>query len=117
MLISTTLDEANHLIVQHLIRRYLPPGVSVATIEEACATAQRIGNRHGVPRDAVTYLYTIEHPEQGFAFDVRAVWRCGKLLPPTATHTVILDYEDQGVHGSDQAVRLAVNDWLQSVPL
>lgn len=114
---STPLDEANQLTVQNFIRRYLSPeGESVRSFEGACVTVERVGNRYGVPRDAATYLYEFKHPELGFAFTARAAFRCGDLMAPLAVHTTILDYEDQGGHGGDHAVRLAVNDWLQSLP-
>ncbi len=73
-----------------------------------------IANRFGVPRDAVTLRYEVWHPEQGFAFDVRAVWRCNDLMKPVATHTVIEDYTNKGDHEDDLAVRLAANEWLRS---
>ena len=118
MIPSTPLDDANQVTVQRLIQKYLSPqsGV-VSTIWDACVTAQRIGNRHGVPADAATYRYEFTHPELGFAFSARAVWRLGRLMQPMAVHTVIEDYEDTGGHGSDAAVRFVANDWLQSLPV
>ena len=112
------LDEACQLTFRILIPRYLSPeGEPVRTFEGACVVIERIGNRYGVPRDAVSYLYEIEHPELGFAFTARAVWRCGDLMAPLAVHTTILDFEDRGGHGSEHAVKLAANEWLRSLPL
>lgn len=112
---SNPLDDANNLIVQRLIREYLDPaGPEVRTVEGACVVTTKIGNRHGVPPDAVTVRYEFWHPEHGFAFDVRAVWRCGDLFKPVAVHTVIEDYTNRGDHKDDLAVRIVANDWLRS---
>lgn len=112
---SKPLDEANNLIVQRLIRLYLDPdGAAVQTIYDACVTTIKISNRFGIPPDAVTVRYEFWHPDYGFAFDVRAVWRCGDLFKPVAVHTVIEDYTNKGNHEDDLAVRLAANDWLRS---
>lgn len=113
---STPLDEANQITVQRLIRRYLSPESDpIRTIEGACVTMKRIGNRYGVPPDADTYRYEFLHPELGFAFSARTVWRCGDLMPPIGVHAVIEDYDDEGRHG--RALRAVVNNWLQSLPL
>jgi hypothetical protein len=113
-----TIEHANEIIVQRLILNYLSPGGDcIRTIEGACIQMQRIGNRHGVPRDATSRLYEVEHPELGFAFTARAVWRDGALMEPWAVHCVVLDYEDRGSHGDDHTVKLAANDWLRSLPV
>lgn len=115
---NTPLDEANNLTVQRFIRHYLPPGgAPIRTIDGACVVTRKIGNRHGVLPDAETYRYEITHPDCGFAISIRAVWRCGDLMRPVATHTTIEDYENVGDHGSDHAVRAALNEWLQSLAL
>lgn len=115
---STPLDEANNLIVQRFIRKYLTSGDdNIRTVYGACVTFTRISNRYGVPPDAQTYRYTIWHPDFGFSFDVRAVWRCNDLMRPIAVHTLIEDYEDKADLGDDLAVRRAANDWLQSLPV
>lgn len=112
---STPLNDANQIMVQRLIQMYLSPQADdVGTIWDACVTQRRIGNRYGVLPDASTYRYEFTHPELGFAFSARAVFRLGRLMQPIGVHTVIEDYEDRGDHGSDHAVQLAVNDWLQS---
>ncbi|GJD47158.1 hypothetical protein AFCDBAGC_5044 [Methylobacterium cerastii] len=80
-------------------------------------TVEKVGNRYGVPRDAVTYLFEIHHPEMGFILTARAVFRCGNLMVPAATHTVVTGYENTGEHGSEHAVKLAANEWLRSLPL
>ncbi|GJD54754.1 hypothetical protein [Methylobacterium dankookense] len=112
------LDDANQITIRRLIEKYLSPqGEPLNTIWEACVTAQRIGNRYGVPADAVTYRYEFTHPDLGFSFSARAVWRLGRLMQPLGVHTVIEDYEDTGGHGGDSAVLLVVNDWLRSLPV
>jgi len=112
----TPLEEANQIIVQRFIRQYLSPkGASVRTIEGACVEMRQIGNRYGIVPDASTYRYEVTHPDLGFGFTTRAVWRCGDLMHPLAVHTVIEDYNDLGGHGSDDAVRLVANDWLQGL--
>lgn len=118
MNLRTPLDDANQITVQRLIQKYLSPqGEAISTIWEACVTVQRISNRYGVPTDAATYRYEFTHLEFGFAFSARAVFRLGSLMQPVGVHTIIEDYEDRGDHGSDYAVRLVVNDWLQSLPV
>jgi hypothetical protein len=113
---NTPLDEANQITVQRLIRRYLSPDSDpIVTIEGACVMMKRVGNRYGVPPDGVTCRYQFLHPELGFAFNARAVWRCGDLMSPIGVHTVIEDYDDQAGHG--RALCAVVNDWLQSLPL
>lgn len=118
MILNTPLENANQVTIQRLVQKYLSPqDEDVSTIWDACVTQRRISNRYGVPPDAATYRYEFTHPELGFAFSARAVFRLGRLMQPIGVHTVIEEYEDRGDHGSDYAVQLAVNDWLQSLPL
>ncbi|QIJ74612.1 hypothetical protein GU700_08490 [Methylobacterium sp. NI91] len=118
MKLLTALDEANQITVQNLIREYLSPEVGASrTVEGAFVEIQRVGNRFGVPRDAITILYEITHPELEFGLTARAVWRDGTLMSPLAVHCIVLDYESHGAHGSDYALRCAANDWLQSLPV
>lgn len=115
------IETANNLILQRLVRFYLSPEEEghVFTIEGACVTRRQMGNRYGVPADATSWRFTVENPEYGWSFTARAVWRDGKLMSPTATHTVIEEYyaDDTNLVADEDAARLMVNDWLQSVPL
>lgn len=117
MLINTT-HEANQGGTRRLLERYEPTqgARNVWTVAGACVKATKINNRHGVPDDAETWTYEIWLPDEGWAYTVRAVWRCGSLFPPTPTHTVIIDYQikDSTLVTSQEAVELAVNDWLTS---
>ena len=110
---------ANALMIQHFARSYLSAhqGVGVVSIEGACINTTRIANRSGVPDDAITLSHLVEHPELGFAFRFRAVWRGGHLFHPPATHVVIHQEWDEGDHGSPAAVSMAINQWLRAVTL
>lgn len=112
-----TIVTANALMVQRFARSYLVPGQSpeIVTIEGASIAAKRVANRTSLPADAITHSYLVEHPELGFAFRFRAVWREGQLFRPTATHVVIEREWDEGNHGSSAAVSAAINEWLQAV--
>lgn len=117
-MITNPVDDANRVIFHHIARRYLFPGCpSVQTIDCACVMARRVANRSGILPDATTMYYEITHPDLKFVLTARAVWRCGALMAPLATHAIILDYEDlDDAHGSVDAVKEAVNDWMQGVP-
>lgn len=112
-----TISEANSLMVQRLAQSYLSPKLlqSVRTIEGGSISTRHVSNRANVPDDAITLSHLVEHPEQGFSFRFRAVWREGQLLRPTATHVVIEQEWDDAEHGSPAAVSAAINDWLQAV--
>lgn len=113
---NTSIDLENQLIIQNLVRRYLSdPEENVWTIEDACISARTAGSRYGVPRDARTIRYLVEHPDQGWALSVRAVWRSGTLMQPVAVHTVIERYfaDDDDL----EAARSKANEWLRSLPL
>jgi len=116
---NTDIDIANNLILQRLLRLYLSePDRDFLTIEDACVTACRIGNRSGIPRDATTWRVQIEHPDQGWTIVARGVWRNGDLMKPWATHVVIEQYfDDNDSLGGPDAVRLLAHDWLRSLPL
>lgn len=107
------VHDANQLTSQRLINQYLPStdGANVWTHEGTCISAGRIPNRYGVPPDATSWRYLIEHPEQGWSYAVRAVWRGGFLMPPLAVHVVIESYFDE----DEDAACLAVNEWLRSL--
>ena len=117
MTVISIIDSANSLMVQRFARSYLVPGQGTEplTIEGASIAAKRVANRTSVPADALTLSYLVEHPELGFAFRFRAVWREGQLFRPTATHVVIEREWDEGGHGSPAAVSAAINQWLQAV--
>ena len=108
------IEIANRLAIQHLTRSYLAPRARLIwTIADACITAKQTWNRSGVPADAETYLYRIEHPDQGWSLDFRAVWRLGDLMKP-AVHLVIEGVYDDGDHG-DEALPVLINEWLRSL--
>lgn len=114
---TITISEANSLMVQRLAQSYLSPKPpkQVHTIEGGIISTKRVSNRTNVPADAITLSHLVEHPEQGFSFRFRAVWRDGQLLRPTATHVVIEQEWDEAEHGSSAAVSAAINEWLQAV--
>jgi hypothetical protein len=115
------LEAANALIVQRLIQTYLPPDQeeSVCTVEGACIARHRTWKRYGVPADATSWNYVIEHPDEGWSVTVRSVWRDGKLMEPTATHTCIERYwaDDTDLIADEDAACVAFNEWAQSVSL
>jgi hypothetical protein len=113
------IRDANQLTSQRLISHYLPSpeGKNVWTHEEACISAHRVANRYGVPPDAMTWRYVVQHPEFGWSFTVRAVWRCGKLMPPLATHVVVESYynDDEAQLPDEASAVAAINEWLCSL--
>ena len=114
---NSVINEANSYMVQRLAQLYLSPKLpqSVRTIEGGSISTKHIPNRTNVPADAITLSHLVEHPEQGFSFRFRAVWREGQLLRPAATHVVIEQEWDEVGHGNPAAVSAAINDWLQAV--
>jgi hypothetical protein len=116
---NTEINIANQLIIQRLVRIYLSePDREFWSIEGACVTPRQIGNRYGVPRDAVTLTYLFGHPDLAWSFRVRAVWRNGDLMQPWATHTIIeAFFDDEDRYGGPDATRLAVHEWLRSLSL
>jgi hypothetical protein len=119
-MITTQEDIENQIITIRLIRLYLSDlRKSVWTIEEdACVSARSVSNRYGVPPDAQTRRYVIEHPDQGWSFSARAVWRNGKLMEPVGTHVRIEGYyDDRDELGGSAAARSAANEWLRSLLL
>ena len=115
------LEAANALIVQRLIQIYLPADQedSVCTVEDVCITRQHMWKRYGVPADATSFRYILEHPGQGWSVTVRSVWRNGNLMQPVATHTRIERYwaDDADLIANEDVARVAFNEWGQSVPL
>lgn len=113
-----TIDDANRVALHHLIRQYLPLGSGEsfnASVEGASVEGKPVGRRYGIPADATAWRIIIEHPEQEWTVTARAVWRDGDLLSPTATHAVFERYYDDAErYGSEDAVRVAVNEWFQS---
>lgn len=118
---DTTIEMANNLAMQRIIRRYLSPerGNEICTVEGACITSRRTWSRYGVPADATCWHIVIEHPEEDWSVTARAVWRDGRLMQPVATHTVIEAYwvDDADLIADEDAARIAVNEWIQTVPL
>jgi hypothetical protein len=110
---------ANQLTVQRLLLTYLSAqNQTMWSLGEVCVTARRICNRSGIPADASTICYTFQNYDAGWSFRIRAVWRCGGLLRPWATHTVIEEYhDDDGRFLGEPEVALAVNEWLRSLSL
>ena len=103
-----------------MLHHYLPSDAinNTWTIQGACVTARRIA-RFGIPSDAVCWRYLIESPEGGWSYSFRAVWRAGSYMQPTATYAVIENYyaDDTDLVADQEAAVLAVNDWLQGVPV
>lgn len=117
---ETMEDTENILITARLITHYLSnSSASVWTVEEdACVMARTVGNRYGVPADATTRRYIIEHVLEGWTFTARAVWRNGKLMEPLAVHVAIEGYYDNNdCLGGAAGARSAANEWLRSLPL
>ena len=119
MKVYELIETANDLGFQHLATRRLrlDDGETVWTVEGASIEAEDIKRRTGVPADAKPVRYKVQHPEDGWSFVGRAVWRGTKLLEPKAVHNVIETYnDDDGRYGNDDdAVAAAVNDWLISL--
>jgi hypothetical protein len=115
------IRDANELTSQRLISHYLPSpeGHNAWTHEGACLSARRVANRSGVPPDATSWRYLVQHPDQGWSYAARTVWREGSLMRPLAVHTVIECYtaDDETIVPTEEAAVLAVNDWLCSLPL
>jgi hypothetical protein len=117
---NTTVDEeAENLTLQRLLSGYLAPGENALwTIEDACITARQTANRLGVPADAQTWLYRVQHPDLGWTVDLRAVWRCGRLMRPCGTHTAVVGvWDDDDQYGNPAATRDAFREWLRALPL
>lgn len=108
------LNDANHIAIQRLARNYLAPNERLMwPFEGACITAKPTWNRCGVPADAESYRYLVEHPDQGWSFAFRAVWRSGDLMKP-AVHVAVEGIYDDDDHG-EQAVLALINEWLRSL--
>ena len=113
------IDEASSLASARFVSVYLssPDKQKIWSVEDACVTKRKISNRYGVPDDAKTCRYLVEHPEQRWSFAIRAVWRGGALMMPTAVHTVVESYYADADDIDEMSVKLMVNDWLKSLPL
>jgi hypothetical protein len=117
---KTHEDIENHLITSRLLAHYLAaPDETVWTVEEdACVQGRTVANRYGVPADAITRRYIIEHVTQGWTFTARAVWRNGRLMEPLAVHVAVEGYyDDNDALGGPAGARSAANAWLRSLPL
>lgn len=114
------LLDANQITAQRFVRHYLPSDErrNVWTVEGACVSARRTA-RYGLPADAECWRYLIEHPEAGWSFAMRVVWRDGGLMCPLATHVVIETYyiDDESKLGGISAAHKGVQEWLRCVPL
>lgn len=112
----TIIFDANCLAVQRLAAQYLAPNEALLwTIEDACVTARKCWSRSGVPADATSYRYVIEHPDQDWTLIFRAVWRQGQLFRPSS-HVILEPIEREGDRGAE-AISALVNEWLQSLYL
>lgn len=118
LLFDQLIHEGNQCTTRWLLNQYLPEleGSNVWSRDGACITTRR-ATRTGVPLDAACWRVVIEHPEQGWSYAVRAVWRGGRLMSPVATHCVIEAYfaDDEGLVVDPQAACMAVNEWLLSL--
>lgn len=115
MKVHQLIETANDAGFQHLVKGYcrLDDEQDVWTIEGACITVEQARHRTGVPRDAKCVRYEVEHPEAGWSFRGRAVWRSNKLFQPLATHTCIENFDGDARYGNDDMVASAINDWMQ----
>ncbi|TXN17216.1 hypothetical protein FV219_00890 [Methylobacterium sp. WL122] len=112
------IEIANDVAFQHLVKGYcrLDDEQDVWTIEGACVTIEPTRHRTGVPRDARCVRYKVEHPEEGWTFTGRAVWRANKLYEPKATHTCIEIVSGDARYGEDEdMVATAINDWMKAL--
>ncbi|MBM1169865.1 hypothetical protein [Microvirga arabica] len=118
---TNVIESANQLIIQRVAARYLAPAQEsyICVIEGACVTTRRSWNRYGVPTDATCWRHVFEHPQYGWSFAVRSVWRDERLHEPVAVHTVITDYyiDDTNLIGDEAACIRSINEWMQTVPL
>jgi hypothetical protein len=113
---TLVIDDANCLAIQHLLVRYLaeaPPYI-VGHIAGATIIVEPSRHRTGLPVDAEARRYIVTHCEERWSILVRTVWRNRQLLVPSATHTVIEQY-DQLDGGCDDDAKYAVNRWLRSL--
>ncbi|MBP1180911.1 hypothetical protein [Methylobacterium sp. PvR107] len=112
------VETANSAGFQHLVSQYLclHNGETTWTVEGASITVQDARRRTGIPADARPVRYLVEHPEQGWSFAGRAVWRLGRLFEPKAVHNCIERYwDDREQYGDDNAIVAAVNEWLKAL--
>lgn len=118
---QANVNEVNQYITCKLVMRYLtyPTQDKVWSVADACITVRRSGRRFGVPADATSWRYLIKHPELGWSYAVRAVWRNQKLFEPVAVHTVIEEYfaDEEELVPDENVAALCINDWLCSLPL
>lgn len=113
------IETANDAGFHHLVSRYLrlDDGETVWSVEGASVEVEDAKRRTGVPADAKSVRYKVQHPDGGWSFVGRAVWRGNKLFEPKAVHNVIESYNDDDgrYDGNDDAVAAAVNEWLMSL--
>lgn len=118
-MIDQSILDANQLTSQRLLSHYLPSldSDNVWTHEGACISSRRVASRFGVPPDATTWRYHVQHPEFGWSYNIRAVWRSGKLMPPLATHVVVEGYfnDNEAQLPNEASAVLAINEWLCSL--
>ncbi|KOX59196.1 hypothetical protein ADL19_05675 [Streptomyces purpurogeneiscleroticus] len=113
--VQELIEVASNAGFQHLVKGYcrLDDEQDTWSIEGACIKVEQARHRTGVPRDAQCVRYEVEHPEAGWSFTGRAVWRANKLFEPKATHTIVESVRGDARYGhDDDAVAVAVNDWL-----
>ncbi|PXW65869.1 hypothetical protein [Methylobacterium sp. B4] len=110
------VDDANSLAIQRLLIRYLaeaPPYI-VGHIAGATVIVEPSRHRTGLPDDAEARRYIITHCKEQWSIVVRSVWRNRQLLAPSATHTVIEQYDHLDSR-CDEEAKYAVNKWLRSL--
>lgn len=113
-------DTANQATMQRLLARYFSPQQHYVTRQIGGATFIVEPSRHrtGISDEACCLRYVITHVAQGWSVVARSVWRDGRLLEPRATHTRLdLYLDDDGRHGSAEAVAVAFNGWLRTLDL
>lgn len=98
-IVGTANDAAfQRMLVREQLRS--ERGRSTWRVGEASVVAEPTRHRTGIPADAVCLRYLVEHPEEGWTFSARAVWRMGQLFKPWGTHVRIERYWDEMPSGT-----------------
>lgn len=108
---TDSIDIANRISAQKLIRQYLVPPFEPFVEDDVSIKAEQTWNRFGVPQDAETWRYEITGMD--WQMVARAVFHEGELLEPLAVHCVIEECKGSGIGTADQAL----NKWLKSLDL
>jgi hypothetical protein len=103
-----SIDIANRIAVQKLIRQYLVPPFEPFVEAGISIKAEQTWNRYGVPSYGVeTWRYEITGTD--WQMIARAVFHEGELLEPLAVHCVIEECKASDIE--------AANTWLKSLDL